>query len=812
MGMNEYLNRQLDQISKLIAGLKGNNMDLARLMELDRSLEMLSHRIKTARLEESDELFDTGDLGWKQDAVFYFNRQFQVVRFAGSYENIFGTRKPDTLPEVESFFTPAGFEEFIQKTNTLLGNGEPQSFHSEIISKNGLLLPVHFFLEKISIGKGSDTVSAGMIFSKLTPSELEDYREILLENLPGMDVYLFDTKFRHVLAGGREKERLGLANADFTGKTLFEVFDEKTQKRLFPFYRNALDGKVSEGEVRIKNRIYYVSASPIQGIDFEVVGGALILQDVSREKEIEKKLIQAKRHAEEADKAKSVFLASMSHEIRTPLNAIIGFTGLLNKTELSPKQKKFSRLIQQSSEHLLSLVNDVLFLFKLEMGRVYIEEVPFNAHDLVKNVYESMLFRANECRLEFNYSIENDVSEVLIGDPFRIKQILMNLTGNAIKFTDEGHVTLRVVNEKTTEKFAFLRFEIEDTGIGIAKEDLNKIFDEFSQSQLGNEKKRKGAGLGLTIVRKLVDLLNGRLYVESVPGKGSKFSVVIPFEKTESVALVQDGKNYGIDFDLLKEKRVLYADDDEHNILLGESILKEWNVAFELAYDGKEALELLRNEKFDIVLLDIQMPGLSGVEVLQKTKADKENPNRETKMLAVTANIMENDIQKYTESGFDGYILKPFREEGLFNKICNLLNLEYPGGGEVVFSASNKKDTEQSTIFDTSLLMNTAGGDLAFFNQMIDTFIDGAKDTSQTFRSAVLSKNWKEIGKKAHKAIPSFRYFGLTALVNSLLKLEKLTLHEKNYKPVKELAIKTAKEIDKVLQQAESVKIPDGGK
>lgn len=811
MVMNEYLNRQLDQISKLIAGLKASDLNLDRLIELDRSLEMLSHRIKAARLDEPDDFSDLDNQDWKQDAVFYFNLQFQVVRFVGSYENIFGTRIPEKLPDVASFFPPDKFEEFVQKTHRLMESGEPQSFHSEIISKNGLLLPVHFLLEKITVGKGNETVSAGIIFSLQTPSELEDYREILIENLPGMDVYLFDTRFRHVLAGGREKERLGLTNADFTGKTLFEVFDEKTRKRLFPFYRNALDGQASEGEVRIKKHIYYISSNPVRGINMEVVGGALILQDVTKEKEIEKKLILAKQRAEEADKAKSIFLASMSHEIRTPLNAIIGFTGLLNKTELSPKQRKFSHLIRQSSEHLLSLVNDVLFLFKLEMGRVYIEEVPFNAHDLIKNVYDSLLFRAKESQLGYQYFIQNDVPEVVVGDPFRIKQILVNLTVNAIKFTDDGEVVIRVLTEKTTSKMVFLRFEVEDTGIGIAKDDLNKIFDEFTQSQLGNEKKRKGAGLGLTIVRKLVSLLNGRLYVESEPGKGSKFSVVIPFEKTDIAVHVEDEKDYGVDFDLLKGKRILYADDDEHNILLGESILKDWDVEYELAYDGREALELIGNQKFDIVLLDIQMPGLSGVEVIKQVRADTENLNRETKMLAVTANIMENDIQYYMESGFDGYILKPFREEGLYNKICNLLNLEHPDPGKSI-AAAPVSPAESTGLFDTTLLMNTAGGDLAFFNQMIDTFIEGAKDTSRSFRSAIRAKKWKEIGKRAHKAIPSFRYFGLTAVVNSLLKLENLTLHEKCFDSVEELAAKTASEIDKTVELAENVKIPDGGK
>ncbi len=809
--MNEYLNRQLDQISKLISGLKGGEVDLEKLTELDRSLEVLSHQIKTARLAGFAWSPDDPGRGLKQDALFFFNRQYQVVRFVGAYENIFGRAKSDSLPEMSRFFEPKEYERFRQKTEKLLETREPQSFASEIISKNGLLLPVYFLLEKVSFGQGVEAVAAGMVFFSQTPSDLEDYREILIENLPGMDVYLFDNQFTHVLAGGREKERLGLTNADFPGKTLFGVYDEKTRKRLFPFYRNALDGKVSEGEVRIKGNVYFVSATPVFGFDSRVVGGALILQNVTKEKEVEKNLINARRQAEEADRAKSVFLANMSHEIRTPLNAIIGFTGLLEKTDLTPKQKKFSRLINQSSGHLLSVVNEVLFLFKLGMGKVYIEKVPFNAHELVQNVHESLLFRAREKGLKIRYHIDPGVPEVLLGDPFRLKQILMNLAGNAIKFTDEGEASIRVSNEKMMRKSVFLRFQVHDTGIGIPREDLKNIFDEFAQLNQGNEKKRKGAGLGLTIVRKLVDLLGGRLHVDSEPGKGSEFTVVIPFEKTREGLTVPEEKSFGSGFDLLNGKRILYADDDENNILLAESILKDWSVEFELATDGIEALQLLNDTLFDAVLLDIHMPGLSGVEVIQRVKGNSKNVNHHTKMLAVTANVMEHDIQNYLSSGFDDYILKPFKEEKLYSKICSLLGLEQTHESLVETLAEPKNAAEQeSSVFNTSQLMQTAGGDLAFFNQMLNTFIAGAKDAVNGFREGVQNEDWIRVGKTAHKAIPSFRYFGLFAVAGNLEKIENMTLRNKEYDAAGELSSQVQEEIMKIIQAAENAKIPDG--
>ncbi len=624
-----------------------------------------------------------------------------------------------------------------------------------------------------------------------------------------MDVYLFDTQFRHVLAGGREKERLKLSNADFIGKTLFEVYDEKTQKRLFPFYRNALDGKQSEGEVRIKKNVYFVSATPVYGFNRQVVGGALISQDVTKEKEVEKNLIKAKREAEEADHAKSLFLANMSHEIRTPLNAIIGFTGLLNKTDLTPKQKKFSRLISQSSGHLLSVVNEVLFLFKLGMGKVYIEKVPFNCHELVKNVKESLLFRAKEKGLELDCIIDVTASEIVIGDPFRVKQILMNLTGNALKYTDKGKVTLRVLTEKNTAKKTFLRFEVEDTGIGIPKEDLDTIFEEFAQPGEKNDKMRKGAGLGLTIVKKLVDLFNGRIHVESEPGEGSRFSVVIPFELPKDNQNVPDEKNYNLEYKQLEGKRILYADDDENNLLLGESILRDWNIDFELAADGKEALQLLQQEKFDIVLLDIQMPGHSGVDIVKKVRKDSNNPNRETRMLAVTANIMESDLKKYLIAGFNDYILKPFSEEKLYSRICNLLNVDYENVPGTTKADKATIDADANRAFDTSELLKTAGGDFGFFNQMIDTFILNAKDTVAKLKKFLDAEEWEAIGKRAHKAIPSFRYFKLTEIADQLTRLENLALHQKEYSPMAKLTKQTVAEIDDIIEKARRAKIPE---
>lgn len=806
MPMNELLTKQLEQISKLIEGMEGADTDIERLKDLSQLLELLSHQLKNSHLDNFTDGRDLPDHGIRQDAVFFFNSKFQIFRIAGAFENIVGTSSQADLPEVSSLFPPAGFLTFRKKVDRLLATGEAQSFITEIISKNGLLLPVYFLLEKITIGESINAVSAGMVFSSQTPSELENYREILIENIPGIDVYLFDSSFRYVLTGGCEKERMGLSNSDFVGKTLFQVYDEKTMKRLFPFYRNALDGNESEGEVRIKGRVYFIHSTPVFGLARQVVGGALISQDVTAEKEVEKNLLKAKREAEESNNAKSIFMANMSHEIRTPLNSIIGFSDLLGKTTLTREQEKYCRLISKSSEHLLQVVNEILFLFKYGMGKVYIEKVPLNIYDLVNNIHESLTLKATEKNLSFETEISKNIPSVLIGDPFRVKQILMNLAGNAIKFTEKGNVSIRVSREKIARKNVYLRFDVTDTGIGIPKGDLDKIFDEFTQSRQNNLREQKGVGLGLTIVKKLVELLKGRVFVESTQGEGSRFTVVIPFNRPNPIRKEVPERKYELKNSLLKGKQILYADDDKNNILLGESILNNWQADYEIAQDGGEALELLSKKKYDVVLLDIRMPILMGTEVVEKVRNEKANPNSETKIIAVTANIMESEIQSYLKSGFDGYILKPFGEEYLYNKICNLLKMkhEIKEVPEVLPKNIPHKD---EILFDTSQLMQTTGGNSDFFNKMIDTFISNAKETASNFRKMQETEKWAEIGEQAHKAIPSFTYFGLKKVVDNLTKIETLVLREKNYSGIGELALSTSSEIDEIITVAQKSKL-----
>ncbi len=803
LNMPERINKHLKELTQLISELKSESVDIQILFELENSLELLSKKLKITKLELSGQTDKEKKGNLFQDAAIIFNRDFKIIRITGFSANRFGST--DTNTELQKWFEEQEFLKIKEHATQLQKSNGPLIFESAVLSNNKVVLPVIVSLEKINLGDSESFYYAGFTFPRDNPSDITDYQDILIDNLPGLDVFLFDTNFRYILSGGKEKENLKLTNADFKNKTLFEIYDQKTQKRLYPFYKNTLEGNTSEGEVKIKKEIYMVNATPVFDINNRVVGGALILQNITKEKEIEDNLIRAKKEAEEADNAKSLFLAKMSHEIRTPLNAIIGFTGFLSKTNLSAKQEKFSHLIQQSSEHLLSVVNEILFVFKLGMGKVVIEKIPFNLKELIQNVHESLLSQAKNKELTYKFHIGKNIPEILIGDPFRIKQILINLASNAIKFTDVGYVHIRVSQSHIKAKAIHLKFQVVDSGIGLTEEEIKSIFNEFVQVEWKNENSRKGTGLGLTISDKLVHLLNGRITVKSEPQKGSTFTFTIPLEMPHKHEEVSTEKVYNISFNLLEGKRILFADDDENNILLGESILQEWNTDFEIAYNGEEALDILNSSKFDIALIDIHMPKLFGDEVVKRIRKDSENPNRKTKMLAITANIMESDIQKYLNNGFDDYILKPFKEEKLYSKICSLLDIPLEEKPEIlVEEMKNNKD-----VLDTSELLRTARGDIGFFNKMIDTYIENCEKTVQQIPTYTESKNWEQIGEMAHKLISSSRYFGLTKLAVNLGEVEKLALHEKKYDVLPAKVSNLKNEIEKIVLMIKNERLPE---
>ncbi|MBK8701930.1 MAG: response regulator [Saprospiraceae bacterium] len=380
-----------------------------------------------------------------------------------------------------------------------------------------------------------------------------------------------------------------------------------------------------------------------------------------------------KEKAQASEKAKHQFLANMSHEIRTPMNAIKGMTDILIRRNPKDDQKEYLEGIKQSSDSLLVIINDILDISKIEAGKVELEMQPFSVNELVDNVHTIMQFKAEEKGLELKKDVPSE-SLYVKGDATRLRQILINLIGNAIKFTDKGVVTTSLKSEKSGDGLN-LHFTVSDTGIGIDEDRMDKIFKSFEQAYSDTSRKFGGTGLGLSISKMLVELHGGRIWVESVKGKGSQFHFTIPYEITELSGQQAKVENSNVNItDALKGIRILLVEDNQFNAVVAQEELEDAieGVIVELAENGLIAVEKLKSAAYDVILMDVQMPIMNGFEATMAIRnLDPEKAN--TPIIAMTANVLKEEVDLCYEAGMNDFIGKPFDTEELIQKIYNLV-------------------------------------------------------------------------------------------------------------------------------------------
>lgn len=390
-----------------------------------------------------------------------------------------------------------------------------------------------------------------------------------------------------------------------------------------------------------------------------------IARDITEFRRIREDLKKAKVEAEASSKAKEAFLANMSHEIRTPMNAIIGMSRLLKQTDINNEQAKYLNAISSSSSNLIVLINDILDLSKIESGKLELEQLGFSLSDLLDSLFYAQKLLADQKGIEFHYTVDSEIPNALLGDPYRLNQILTNLINNAIKFTPKGRVELSVKLVNAKKKTNIIEFSVKDTGIGISRENLNSIFDAFSQADTSITRKFGGTGLGLAITRHLVSIMDGELDVQSTAGVGTVFKVRLPLKKADKIEVKVEEK---LESDLLDLEglSLLIVEDNRINRLLAFTLLDKWGVNYDWSENGKDAIEKLANKKFDIILMDMQMPVMDGLEA---TRFIRNELHLDIPIIALTANAFKDDADKCLQSGMNDVITKPFEPSILYNKI-----------------------------------------------------------------------------------------------------------------------------------------------
>ena len=408
-----------------------------------------------------------------------------------------------------------------------------------------------------------------------------------------------------------------------------------------------------------------------------VLGAVVVARDITEQKRFENDLIESKSNAErsaqkaeESTKLKEAFLANMSHEIRTPMNAIIGFSDILSKRMLGEQEKEFVKTIKSAGENLLTIINDILDISKIEAGMMTFEENTFSVKETFQSLNTMLMGKAKEKNLGLVFSCEADVPDVVLGDHTRLTQIIINLTGNAIKFTSNGSVQVHAKVRELTDEITLLEFSIKDTGIGIPADKLEHIFERFRQADSQTTRKYGGTGLGLSIAKQLVELQGGTLSVVSELKKGSVFSFCIPYKKSTRAALAASEKiEKKYDMKDLCKLKILLAEDNQLNVKLILSLFSENNLKLQVAENGSVAIEKLKENKFDIILMDMEMPVMNGYEAATIIRKEL---NNNIPIIAMTAHAMAGERERCLSLGMNDYISKPINANLLFEKMYDL--------------------------------------------------------------------------------------------------------------------------------------------
>jgi PAS domain S-box-containing protein len=585
----------------------------------------------------------------------------------------------------------------------------------------------------------------------------------------------------------------GMTRKELTDSDFFDYFTEQQKAR--EVYQEVFEkGSVADSPLTLRHKDGKLTDVLFNGSVYmddkeNVLGVVIVARDVTEQKRIATELVEArvfaelatkiaeeaKRNAESATiiaenavKAKQQFLSNMSHEIRTPMNAIIGFTKVVLKTDLNAKQKEYLDAIKMSGDALIVLINDILDLAKVDAGKMTFEKTPFKMKSSISAMLHLFETKIQEKNLSLVKEYDSKIPDVLVGDPVRLHQIILNLVSNAVKFTTKGKITVSVHLLYDDEDKVVIEFAVTDTGIGIPDEKIEKIFENFQQASSGTSRLYGGTGLGLAIVKQLVEPQGGSIRVKSIVNEGSTFSFTLSFQKTNADAELE---NELMELDTeIKNIKVLVVEDIALNQLLMKTLLDDFGFDRDIAENGKIAIEKLKNKDYDIILMDLQMPEMNGFEA---TEYIRKTMNSKIPIIALTADVTTADLAKCKAVGMNDYLAKPVNEKLLYSKIVSILKKpKLTKLSAKLNENSEEKDNTKKKIrcIDLVYLNQRTKSNPTLMMEMISLYLSQTPPLIDTIKQSFTDQNWPLLGAAAHKMIPSFSIMGISPNFENMAK------------------------------------------
>ncbi len=670
-----------------------------------------------------------------------------------------------------------GFETFVAKANKGIVDTNEWTFIRKDQSRITVLLSVSTLRDNEGNILGHLGIARDITESIQSRSQVKLFEEIVRNMTTGLLVWQLEEvnnndDFRLIMTNDAAINTLP-ERKDYTGGIMTEVFPSTKQSPMLDMYKGIVSNNQPiqipeyKASISIPEQHYYsITAFPLQN---KRVG--VLFHDITTLKHIEAELREAKSLAEQSMLAKDQFLANMSHEIRTPMNAIVGFTDLLLQTNTNSEQKEYLDSVKLAGENLLGIINDILDFSKIESGKLSIEDRPFKLKPMLQHIYSLLNIKAMDKLLGFNINLDLELPEVVSGDSLRLQQVLINLAGNAIKFTEKGQVDIAAKVISKNNQHYTIRFSVKDSGIGIKDEMKSLVFERFTQANNEIHRQYGGTGLGLSISRNLIQLMGGELQMNSEFGKGSEFYFELNFKKVDDVGIKKLDKI--LNFNLpVKKVHVLLFEDNTLNQQLAKKVLSKFGFEITLAENGKIGIDKLKEQSFDIILMDLQMPEIDGY---QATEIIRNELKLKTPIIAMTAHSLVGEKEKCIAVGMDDFISKPFKQEDLYEVLTNLLPESFFDTEHSVTAPIVSE--EKTASVDLSYLKDISGDDKEFEKNMLNVFLEEVPIDMAQLKIAFDTNDTAKIWKTAHKLKSSMSVGGQTDLIPLLAVIEQEARH-----------------------------------